>query len=616
MGAADNTLITKAESLINENRHRGDLQFFAGLIDQFPRSMGNIIAGRYCDKLGESRRAANLFLLRTAEKAGNGAISLAASDSDLIDYADSRARRFERGKLRGMPLEEMTEEVKAHGYALPEGPDVTESGTVARFCDPLWWRRAIRKKQGREVEGVAIELGLVHKKRGTPYASNDTVTRRKSQKTRNRRMLEELLAVNELGDEFTLAELSDLSVSNPTIRRGELMTRIAGFEALANVAGHVAEFYTVTTPSRYHRKHSGGQDNEKYDGSTPREAARYLGDLWALVRSALHRRMVKPYGFRVAEPHHDGTPHWHLLLFMPAEQRDTVRAILRKYALKDTPNEPGASLHRFKAEAIDPRRGSAAGYIAKYIAKNIDGFGLENEQQQHLFDHDPMGTAERVDAWASTWGIRQFQQIGGPPVTVWRELRRLDGEGGEVVGPARLSALEEARGAADRGDWAGYCRAMGGVEAGRGQHPIKITRLQEINTETGELPLNRYGEPAAGRVVGVEAGNVIHVTRWHEWRVGNGKGTGMAGGRSGLLLFSGAGSHGAGGAGEGMDQQKPDASILAGRAVGVGTYGNASDTEGSGLSGAIAPPWSSVNNCTGGENERSGERPPPFYGGG
>ena len=75
----------------------------------------------------------------------------------------------------------------------------------------------------------------------------------------------------------------------------------------------------------------------------------------------MHRKGIRPYGFRVVEPHHDGTPHWHLLLFMPEQHREIVRGVFRTYALLDSGNEPGAQEHRFKAVGIDPQKGTAAG---------------------------------------------------------------------------------------------------------------------------------------------------------------------------------------------------------------------------------------------------------------
>lgn len=120
-------------------------------------------------------------------------------------------------------------------------------------------------------------------------------------------------------------------------------------------AGVARAFFTITSPSRFHRFTTVNGDkavlpNRHCDGrETPLTGQRCLARLWTHIRSNLARCGLLVDGFRIAEPQHDGTPHWQLLLFTAADQ---------------------------------------------------------------------------LNAWATTWCIRQFQQIGGPPVNVWRELRQ------------------------------------------------------------------------------------------------------------------------------------------------------------------------------------------------
>ncbi|WP_434663838.1 replication endonuclease [Aeromonas sp. NJAU223] len=446
-------------------------------------------------------------------------------------------------RLLGRPLSQAERDDLADEVDKFEG---AAASLLVRLLDESWWLRKINRAWAIYCELIAILTGQV-RKGVSPYASAHAVREFTQRKAAQQAWMAGMSAVNEeLGQEIDLVDAVMGSVANPEIRRHELMVRMRGFEDMAQEQGKLGLFLTLTAPSSYHAWRQGSKDkaktyqNEKFNGACPTETNRLLCKQWARFRAALAREGIMAFGFRVVEPHHDGTPHWHCLLFInPEHQRDfltllayhftaTERAELKmpngdqldalaemkirnkmpriKWLLDvSSPAVVKAINPRVNWKEIDPTKGSATGYIAKYIAKNIDGHkvGMDYEAEAPV-DH----TTIAVAAWASCWRIRQFQQIGGPAVSVWRELRRL---GDEVIEWDCI--LEAARYAADNKMWGRFIEVMGGIETPRKDHLIKLSkRLDEA--------ANKYGEDVL-RLMGVitDIGQTTAITRTEGWQI-------------------------------------------------------------------------------------------------
>lgn len=403
--------------------------------------------------------------------------------------------------------------------------------SILRAQDAAWWRRRLRVHVARVVEAGAVGLGLVHKGRGG-YVSEDGLQRRQAQLQRNAEALSRTLYRNEAGQVYTLAELATLGTANPIIRGGELMTRIRGAEEYADARGHVGLFLTLTLPSRFHpvKLGSGGRPipNKKYAGATPRDGQMWLRDKWAKTRAALARAGVRMYGLRVAEPHHDATPHWHALIWTEDEEgAQVVEETLRRYWLSDDGDERGARENRINIKRMV--KGGAAGYVAKYIAKSVGHVALAEHMdvvqgQQIALDlgptdardvREPAAGHRRVDAWAATWGIRQFQSIGMPSVTVWRELRRVSSDQlelfqreGDRDTVRAFSACH--RSGTMRADWRIFMEAMGGHAL-----PRKCWHLRPVHRHVEAGQVNKYSEEVTvGRMVGLQPQRGRMCGRW------------------------------------------------------------------------------------------------------
>lgn len=501
------------------------------------------------------------YILANAEKTKKHASELAAKVTEILSDLASENPNWNMVDLYEA-IAEFAAQYQVKLVNVEKGDYLTEPDAEIALLKAQchkWWARKLKTLRRRYLEHLEIATGEVgrdlftrhSKKEGTvterrginAYCSKQALKEYQADRDRGRRYLESLELVNEQNDVISLMKAVEAGVANPENMRNELMLRIRETEELANEMGYVGGFFNITAPSRFHA------NSANWDGSTPKDASNYLNKLYSQARAKLDREEIPYFGIRVAEPHADGCAHWHMLLWMPERYYHKVNHVLRRYFTKDdravfferfkkrkslraryvrarriwglnkkrkvytrepkkdyNPSGPRYTAIKMDPPAVDKegnKTGGAAAYIAKYVSKNIDGFALANEHDAETGEKLTKAV-NPVKAWASTWGIRQFQFQKAPSITIWRELRRVREE---IKGNEQL---EQVRKAADTGDYKTFVTLMGGFGIGRDAR-FKPAYQQ---TEFG----NAYAE-CTKRLKGVvdEFSQCTLVTRVHTW---------------------------------------------------------------------------------------------------
>ncbi|EKD5700963.1 replication endonuclease, partial [Escherichia coli] len=232
-------------------------------------------------------------------------------------------------------------------------------GAILRLTCAEWWKHKLwlLRCEWREEQ---LRAACLVSRKTSPYLSQDALSEFRAQREKTRDFLKSFMLENEDGFTIDLETVYYAGVSNPVHRKAEMMATMKGLELLAEARGDRAVFLTVTCPSKYHATTENGHPNPKWNGATMRDSSDYLvNTFFAAVRKKLNRDGLRWYGIRTVEPHHDGTVHWHMMVFAHPDEIETIVSHVCDIAIQEDRHELGDDITpRFKAEYVDGSKGT------------------------------------------------------------------------------------------------------------------------------------------------------------------------------------------------------------------------------------------------------------------
>ncbi len=199
-------------------------------------------------------------------------------------------------------------------------------------------------------------------------------------------------------------------------KAAEAYLEMLGMEEKAKELGYTFMFITLTCPPEFHSNTI--RKKSTWANKSAKEANEFLQKQWRRLGRALDKfdlyfniERGGAFGKRVVEPHKDGCPHWHLMLFCPPSQVDDFKSLFMKFFSRKSRNN-----HSYGCDIVEQGKdrsgkvlnskaqASPASYILKYMQKT------QNVRLDDGAISDDNNVA--VDAWKHATRIRTSANFG------------------------------------------------------------------------------------------------------------------------------------------------------------------------------------------------------------
>jgi len=452
-----------------------------------------------------------------AETEWNTALAVATLVEVVLEGMSSRDVRLACG---GEDAVQVQAGVLVDFHRLNPKPNTPEA---RRQRERSHWVRRLRREQRQAVAHLSAILGLVGGHGGQRrYASQIARDEHAAGMERCIAWARKHEMTNGTGSKIPLEELL---LAGPRKRFATLYTLTVALDDVMLARGMAAMMVTMTLPPEYHPSPAAA-GTSKYDVRlSPDAAVTELSRRFKKVREKLHRHGIRIFGYWVREPHKDGTPHLHALIYAKPEEMARIDGFVqRQFPEPDSWDGSEKTRVASTVVTIDRSKGKATTYMMKYLVKTLGtaGDGVLAADQATDGDSDKHGLADRdgIAAWRAERGGKTFGLIGLAQGVrgQWKMLAgqaslervgNVDAFNGHPRLVEIIAAMKEKR-------WGDALDMMGSVP---GDEPPTVETVTEVC-------ISAYGEerkrPVGIAAVGSEDGALLRDRTWKIRPLGEG----------------------------------------------------------------------------------------------